>query len=213
MLARVAAAGLAIFVAAVLAQHAIEPSFGVSGRTISEFAHGEAGWLITVGFLAWAVSLASLGTLLLRRDPRPGGRSRLEGAALLAAALGVLLVACFPTDRGAVVPAEVVQATAAGRLHDAGSALAALSLLVAALAGAVGAPGRQRALTIALLAIGAAGSAALLVAGDPAPGLRQRLLVLLACLWQAAQILAAVRAPAGAPTSPRSSAGSRCNTS
>jgi hypothetical protein len=170
--------------------------------------------MIVAGFLAWSFSLLALAglTLAIAKNGGGGDRSaRLQAGALLGAAVGVALLALFPTDRGAEVQAVVTHTTLAGRVHDVASALTTIGLFAAALTGAVRRGGLIRTLTLALMAIGVASSVALLMTGDSSPGIRQRLLVAAGCLWQAVWLLG-VRAE-DAATSPRSSAGSRCSTS
>jgi hypothetical protein len=121
------------------------------------------------------------------------------------------VLACFSTDRGAEAPGLVAHTTSAGQVHDGASAFTALGILVAALLGAVRRSGWIRVLTSVLVAIGLISSLALLAAGDPLAGIRQRALLATACLWQAAWLLA-LRLEETA-TSPRSSADSRCSTS
>jgi hypothetical protein len=80
-----------------------------------------------------------------------------------------------------------VRRSLGGQLHDLGSGLAALALLGAAIASVVTirTPAAFRAATAVLLVAVAVVVTALLAAGDPAPGARQRSLVVAGCVWQA----------------------------
>ena len=210
----ISTAGLIGFVAVVATQQLLAPNFNPSRQTISEYVHSPPGALMVAGFLAWSVSLAALAGLTnavgsVRRGS--DWMTRLQATALLIAAGAILLVACFPTDRGSEVPGAVTQTTAAGRVHDAASAVATASILVAVLVGAARSRGSVRVLTLLLLSVGTASSVTLLAVGDPAPGVRQRALVATACLWQAVLLFALRRRVT--LTSARSSGGSRCNTS
>jgi Protein of unknown function (DUF998) len=201
--------GLAAFLVVVAVQPLLEPSYDPLRQGISEFVHTGAGGLDLFGFLSWAFSLAILAGIVATA-PRERGRGRAreaEAAGLGAAAVGLLLVACFATDRGAEAAGEVTHATAAGRIHDLGSALVAAGVLLAVLA--EGGRGADCRLALATIAAAALSSAVLFALGDPLPGLRQRCLVTCACAWQAVVLRRLWREP----TSGRSSGDSRCSTS
>jgi hypothetical protein len=208
------AVGLLLFVAIVAMQGAGVAGFDPAQQQISEYVHSSASAVMVVGFLAWSLSLLILAglTQASARDHREEDWPiNLQAGALVVAAVGAFLLACFPTDRGVAVPGVVTHASATGQIHDAASALCAASILVAALVGAMRCSGSIRALTAALIATGLASSVVLLAIGDPVPGIRQRVLVAAGCLWQATWLWK-LRTEAVA-TSPRSSADSRCNTS
>lgn len=185
--------GLAGLVAALVAHHALTPELSVRDHTVSEYANAPLGWLMTLGFLAWAVSLAAAARAL--------GYLRGHGAAwvralLALAALGLALTAAFKTQTSADVLPPGVERSAAGRLHDWGSGVALLALFAAA-----GISTRLTQLSEPvrrviswLLVGGLALHLGLLAAGDPAPGLRQRALLLLGISWQAALLALAYRA-------------------
>jgi hypothetical protein len=195
----VAISGLTAFVAIVATQGLLPAaSFDPVHQTISEYAHTSAGALTAVGFIAWALSwtaLAGPGSA-----PSPDRSSpqllTLQRIAFAGAAIGLILVACFPTDRGLVEPGVVLSATTEGRIHDAASALVTVGILVAALTGAVLVGGRVRALTLLLMSIAFATDVLMLALGDPLPGIRQRVLVTAGCLWQALWIERVAQAPA-----------------
>ena len=184
--------GLAVFVTVVAAQGVLlVPGFDPGHQEISEYVHSPAGAAMEVGFLCWALSLAALARLTARIDWSAGG-DRLaccQAGALLFAAVAVIVLAIFPTDRGAEVPGVVTHGSLAGQIHDAASASTTLGILVAVLIGAARRGGPIRALSLALLGIAIVSGTVLLVIGDPLPGGRQRALVAAGCLWQAAWLL------------------------
>lgn len=177
---RVAAiGGLGTFVGIVLLEHILVPGLTPARHMISEYANARAGPLMVFAFLAWGASLGATAGLAR-------GQAILAGM-LLAAALGAVVTACFATQAvGGVIP-HGVHLGLGGRLHDLGSGVLSLALLAAvslSIRQAVLPPG-FRVRTTVLLVLSVAGAAALLIVGDPAPGIRQRLLVATACIWQA----------------------------
>ena len=212
----ISAMGLLVFIVAMTVQHALVPNADPAKRMLSEYVHSATGALTVIGFLAWSVSLAALARLTAASRPLHGEDllARLQVAALVVTAAGLLLVGCFPTDRGAETPGAVIHATTTGHIHDAASALVTGGILVAAGIGAARYPGRNRVLTVVLLLIAAASSVCLLALGDPAPGLRQRLLVGIGCLWQVVWLVELhIHLIDEQATSPQSSVDSRCSTS
>jgi Protein of unknown function (DUF998) len=166
-------------------QPLLEPSYDPLRQGISEFVHTGAAAIVLVGFVSWALSLALLGNLVAEEPARGPRRSaRLESAALFAAAVGLGLVTFFATDRGAEVAGAVTQTTVPGHLHDAGSALVTIAIPIAVVAD--GWRERDPRLAAAVIVASLLSSAVLFALGDPLPGLRQRCLVVCACLWQLA---------------------------
>lgn len=182
----IAGCGLAAFAAIVTAQGLLPgSSFDPADQTISEYVHTSAGAPMAVGFVAWALSWAVLAGPA--SASLPGGRLlTLQRIAFAGTAIGLVLTACFATDRGIVEPGVVLHETTEGRIHDAASALVTLGILVAALSGAALVGGRVRALTLGLISIAVAADVLMLAVGDPLPGVRQRILVAAGCMWQAA---------------------------
>lgn len=207
------AAGLSIFVAIVAMQGIGPAGFDPARQQVSEYVHTSAGAVMVLSFLAWAVSLLALAgvTVALDRAKAVSWPAYLQAGALLCAALGVILLGCFPTDRGAEIPGAITHATPAGEVHDLASALTTVSILLAAVVSAVRCRGSLRALTLGLLVVAIFSTVVLLAIGDPLPGIRQRLLLGTACLWQGALLWAWYRVLVS--TSPRSSPDSRCSTS
>lgn len=175
----IGAAGLAIFVAAVLAEHALNASLSPARHQISEYVHGRAGWLMVVAFGAWAVSSVATGAVTWRW-------SRVVGVLLVVAACGLVVAATWATQTSAGELPPGVERTTAGRLHDLGSGVASVALLSAAVVSAVTAPARRvRRVAIGLVGVAVIASVVLLGVGDAVGGLRQRVLVAVAVAWQA----------------------------
>jgi hypothetical protein len=177
----VAFGGLGVFVAAVLVAHALTPSLDPARHTISEYVNADAGSIMTLGFVAWAASLATTAAWTWR-DPR-----RWPLALLLAlAALGMVATACFPTQTVAGSLPPGTARTTAGRLHDLGSGLTSLALFMGAIVSAAQswAPRRFRARAAMLAAAAVLVDVALLAVGPEVAGIRQRALVAIGCGWQ-----------------------------
>jgi Protein of unknown function (DUF998) len=184
----VAGSGLAVFAVIVATEGLLpEASFDPAHQTISEYAHTSAGTLMVVGFIAWALSWAVLAgpgsaSSLSTSSPR---LLTLQRIAFASTAIGLVLVACFATDRGLVEPGAVLHSTTEGKIHDVASALVTVGILIAALIGAALVGGRVRTLTLLLMATAVTVDVLMLGLGDPLPGIRQRILLSAGCLWQA----------------------------
>lgn len=181
-------AGLAsVFVVIVAVEHILVPELDPLRSTISEYANatGAAGMLLTAGLAAWSTSLACLAMQVgaATRLPRS---LRLLALPLAAAAAGFALAAGCPTQavEGAI-PVGVSYSTE-GRLHDFGAGAAEVAIFAAAVAGIgirrISPRMRGCWLLVVAIAIGLGPAAASLGAGDP--GLRQRLLLTGAMVWQ-----------------------------
>ncbi|NUS09661.1 MAG: DUF998 domain-containing protein [Nonomuraea sp.] len=117
-------AGTLAFLVLVLVLHAVQPGLDPVGVTVSEYVLGAGGWLFTVGCVAWGLGSLALVVLLT-------GRGRTGRVLLAVWAVGMLLVAAFPTD-----PIDrtnqVVHFTAAGIVHATAGQLAFVCFGVAA---------------------------------------------------------------------------------
>jgi hypothetical protein len=183
---RVALGGLIAFIAIVALQHLLVPELEPQRNTISEYANADVGWLMVAGFLAWTLSFAATADLA-RRDGHA-----LLAACFAVAALGMLVLACCPTQTvGSVLP-EGVERSTTGRLHDLGADAVMLALFAgtAIAAWTIAWPAWFRRWAVALLALAVIVVGALLGGGDDVGGLRQRLLVLTGCAAQAALVIA-----------------------
>jgi hypothetical protein len=176
----VALVGLFAFAAIVLIEHVVTPALNPAAHHISEYANGRLGWLMVIGFTAWAVSLAA--TAVVSRGVRKDGA---VGFALIVASLGMLVTASFATQTsaGQLPPGESL--TTSGRLHDLGSGVTTLALALAVLLSLrPGESPRLRRLTLLLLLFVMPVVFVLYLVGEDVAGFRQRLLVALACAWQ-----------------------------
>lgn len=183
-----AALGVLGFLAAVIVEHAVDPSLDPATHQVSEYVHGPAGALMTAGFVAWAISLAASGALAALR---PG--ARWVAGALALAAIGMLITAAFATQTVAGRLPPGVSLTLSGRLHDIGSGTTTVALLGAALLSLRAIRDRhfrQRTSALLLFAVGC--DIALLAVGSEVGGVRERLLIFAGCLWQL-MFLSAVR--------------------
>ena len=179
---RVAILSLLVFVAIVVFEHATVSELSPLSHQVSEYANAGDGWLMTVGFLAWALSFAATAM-----TGPPGTIGTLVRVLLGVCVAGAVLLALFRTQTVAGVLPAGEQRTLAGRLHDLGGAVVTFGLFGAATVSALQAgPGRYRRLTIALLATAIATSVSLLLVGAEVGGLRQRVTLGIACLWQLA---------------------------
>jgi hypothetical protein len=182
-----AVAALAVFVLLVAALHVLIPSLAPARYTISEYVKTGAGWIMVLAFVAWATALA-LTAVHISRTGAAIRHPRVVAGLLALSSTGVLLAAAFPTQAvGGVVP-EGVALTMTGRLHDVGSGLVTLAIFAAAATVGVahGARSKLERISIGLVVFALVVQVSLLAVGPEVGGIRQRLLVLAACAWQAA---------------------------
>ncbi len=166
---RVAAVGgTLLFVSILLLEHFVDSGRDPATHEISEYVHGPAPALMVLGFVAWAASLAASMLLVLRA---PDGTP--VALALGLAALGIGLTAIFATQTSAGRLPPGVSLDTTGRLHDIGSGIATIALLVASLLSLRLSERTLNRATLLLLAI-----------GPDVAGVRQRLLIAAACTWQ-----------------------------
>jgi hypothetical protein len=200
-----ARATLALFVVGVIAAHVAHPELTPMRHMVSEYANQPRGWLITVGFASWAASLG-LTALACRW-------ARMQGAFMVAAA-GAVLVCLFKTQAVAGEIPRGVEQSPMGHAHDVGGALllAGLALVGVLLAlPSSRAPQRLRQTATALFVIATGLTAGFLAAGDPWPGLRQRMLIAIGVGLQSVLLGAAAAAPPNlAGTSLRAHRGESC---
>jgi hypothetical membrane protein len=193
---RSAAAGSGLFAVTVLAEHIVNSQLSPWNHQISEYANGSTGWLMTIGFVGWAVSL-TLTAVLLQRAQAP-----LSAGAVAVAAIGLALIAVFHTQAVAGrVPVSTAH-TAQGHLHNLGGELLTGGLLSAALfvASASGWARRLRLIAAGTILYFAVVTVALQLFANDIGGLRQRLMLLGALAWHAALLAAApTRPPRRAP--------------
>ena len=172
-----ALAGLAAFVVLVAVQHALRAGDLPAGEHfVSEYARGSTGAVQVVAFLCWAASLAIAARL---------AAGAVASGALAVAAVGAVLAACFATVTVAGELPDGATYTTAGRLHNLGSLLIFVGLLVAAPASTR----RQNrrgyrfavfGLAVALLSI----TPVLIALGIDSPGWGQRAFIAVGVAWQ-----------------------------
>jgi len=108
-----AAAAACLILLAVL--HVIEPEFGPSWRFVSEYAIGHYGRVMTLSFLAMAISCVALFATVRSQVRTIGGKIGL--VLLLANAVGFAIAAIFTTDP---ITASKEVLTTHGKLHEVG---------------------------------------------------------------------------------------------
>lgn len=175
----VAACGMVVFAVIVAVECAINPALDPARHEVSEYVHARLGPLMTIGFVCWAASLAATSWAVLR-----GTGARLVAAGVGVACAGMLLTASFATQTsaGRLPPGETL--TTVGRLHDIGSGTTTVALLFAALLSLKSFGGRFRQQVALLLIVLLCSDIALLAVGPQVSGLRQRILLAGACVWQ-----------------------------
>ena len=108
----------AAFVGLLAALHLVKPDLDPSWQTISGYALGDYGWIMTIAFLAWGLSAISLFVTMRSQVQTRGGRIGL--AFLLVGAAGPILAALFPTDPITTPPDAM---TTGGAIHSLGAVL------------------------------------------------------------------------------------------
>jgi hypothetical protein len=130
MLGTVGIAGVSYFFATILAMHFIQPDLRPIDHTISEYALGRWGWLMTLGWVVGGVAVLALA-LGLRRSLTPSTTVRVSiGLMVLSGLVGFIASGLFRTD---VPDAEGITGyTGSGQLHDVAGLIGFLALLVGA---------------------------------------------------------------------------------
>jgi hypothetical protein len=184
LIALVAGWGVLLFLLIVVFEDVVNPSLDPARHEISEYVHTPWGWLMVVGFVAWALSLLCTG---IAARTRYG--ADVLCITLAVAALGMAITACFATQTSAGRLPPGVSLSTSGRLHDIGSGLATVALFFAALLSLrLRAGAAFRRVTLALLVLACSSDVGLLEVGGSAGGIRQRILVLIGCAWQLAML-------------------------
>lgn len=98
--ARLSFGAAAAAVAALAGLHVLSPEFDPAWRMVSEYANGHHGWVLSLMFVAWAVSSWALVYAIEPEVSTPGGR---VGLFLLAAAgVGEAMAAAFDINHPAL---------------------------------------------------------------------------------------------------------------
>lgn len=108
--------------------HLVKPELDPSWRTVSEYAIGPYGWLMTACFLAQSLGGAALFVAIRSQARNWVGYIGL--CFLLAAAVGPAMAAIFPSDLITTSPAEVSDT---GRMHAIAGMIGIPSLPIAAM--------------------------------------------------------------------------------
>jgi hypothetical membrane protein len=122
---RLGLAGVSGFILLLGLLHVLEPGFSVVDDYTSDYALGDAGWLMRVAFASAALGVAGVA-LGLRAVLLPGRRVVLAWRLLLVSAAGFVLVSIFDTD-----PTAATEMTTHGTVHVAAAAVIFLCLLIA----------------------------------------------------------------------------------
>lgn len=184
----VAQVALGTFVAAVILEHVLVSRLSPATHQISEYANDpHAGWVMTVGFAAWSVSL---GCAALGAWSAWSKASSAVSSLLMLASAAMLVTAAFHTQTVAGVVPAGHRLTTSGRLHDLGSGVTTLALLGASITSAFSLRDHPafRRFTLGSVVAAVVSDAGLLVIGHSVGGIRERVLVAIGCAWQAAYL-------------------------
>lgn len=125
---RIAASSAALSFLLLVLLHVLRPDLDPSWRFVSEYATGEHGWLMALGFLSLALGCAAL-FVAIRKQAR--GLLGIAGLILLAlAVLGLGTAAFFPMD---LITTDPTKPTQAGMMHAFASMVGVPSLPIAGL--------------------------------------------------------------------------------
>jgi hypothetical protein len=126
--ARLAAAGVCVVAAIIVALHWIKPEFAPSWRFISEYAIGPYGWIMKLNFLIWSASCAALAVALRGEvRTRPG---RIGIVILFVVAVALVFAGLFPQDPVTAKPDEL---TTTGNVHAAATVVGIPGIPIAAM--------------------------------------------------------------------------------
>jgi len=116
--ARISIASGILFVLFLGSLHFLEPEFDPTWRFISEYELGNFGWMMSLAFVAIAVSLISAGVAIFSRVRNVTGGIGL--VIILLGAIGLTLAAFFKTDPIFTPQDEL---TSSGQMHVLGASL------------------------------------------------------------------------------------------
>ena len=189
---QVATGGAVALLVIVALLHIVKPEMEPSWRFVSEYAIGRMGWLMTLGFLAWAASCAALS--LAVRPVMTSAKGRAGAWVLAIVSVALVVAGIFPQDPVTSTPD---QATTAGKMHALASMVGIPGIPLAAMLIAAGLPADRANGGVRLAAHGTWISLALMIgylayavprAGGFVPGVyagwMNRLVVLAYLTWQ-----------------------------
>jgi hypothetical protein len=116
--ARISIASGVLFVLLLGSLHLLEPEFDPTWRFISEYALGKFGWMMSLAFVALAISLASVGVAIFSRVRNVVGYIGLM--ILVLAVIGLVIAASFKTDP---IFTKREEMTSSGQMHVLGASL------------------------------------------------------------------------------------------
>lgn len=150
------AIGLLVIVALL---HVVKPELDPSWRFVSEYAVGRLGWLMTLGFLAWAASCLALS--IAARPAMTNARGRAGARVLAIVGVALVVAGIFPQDPVTSGPG---QATTAGMMHALASIVGIPGIPIAAMLISSGLPADHDNRAVRLAAHAAWISLALMIA-------------------------------------------------
>ncbi|UXX78677.1 DUF998 domain-containing protein [Reichenbachiella carrageenanivorans] len=112
------------FIALLVLLHVISTSVNPIWQPISEYALGNAGWLMKIAFFSLGISFFTLGIYLIKHLPNTG--SKVGGVLLIVASLGNFLAGIFNTDPVSTLPEQM---TISGQIHNAAAGLLGFMIL------------------------------------------------------------------------------------
>ncbi|SDF18910.1 DUF998 domain-containing protein [Ulvibacter litoralis] len=112
------------FVVLLVILHFINTSVNPIWQPISEYALGNAGWLMQIVFFLLGISFLTLGLYLIKYLPKIG--SKIGGVLLVIASLGNFLAGIFNTDPVDTLPEYM---TMSGQIHNAAAGLLGFMIL------------------------------------------------------------------------------------
>lgn len=116
--ARLSISGGMLFLLLLASLHLLEPEFDPTWRFISEYMLGRFGWMMTLAFLALAISLAGVGAAILPRVRNVIGYIGI--LILVLAVIGLGIAASFQTDP---ITTKMEDLTPSGQMHVLGASL------------------------------------------------------------------------------------------
>ncbi|WP_194766477.1 DUF998 domain-containing protein [Tamlana sp. I1] len=112
------------FIFLLILLHLINTSVSPVWQPISEYALGNAGWLMQIAFFLLGISFLTLGLYLIKYVSKIG--SKIGGALLVIASLGNFLAGIFNTDPVDTLPEHM---TISGQIHNAAAGLLGFMIL------------------------------------------------------------------------------------
>ena len=116
--ARISITAGVLFAVLLGSLHLLEPEFDPTWRFISEYMLGKFGWMMSLAFVAIAISLASIGVAVFSRVRNVVGYIGL--VILVLGVVGLFIAAAFTTDP---IFTKQEDMTSSGQLHVLGASL------------------------------------------------------------------------------------------